>query len=476
MIFNPESYTIEDKKQKPFIDPGEIWNFLRNAISTEEGVHKIISKSLSKQRLSLEDVAILLKTEDPALIAAIKNGARILKQQVYGNRIVFFAPLYVGNACQNDCKYCGFRASNTDVVRKTLSGEEIENSVVALEAVGHKRLIVVFGEHPSYSPEFIKETVEKIYKTKKDKGEIRRVNINAAPFSTKGFKKIKEARIGTYQVFQETYHPETYSAYHHSGKKSDFNYRLSSLDRAQEAGIDDVGIGVLFGLYDWRFEVMALVRHANHLEACYNVGPHTISFPRVQKASFAEVDDKYLVDDKNFTRLIAILRLAVPYTGLILTARESEAVRDEVMQFGCSQIDAGTKMELGSYAFPGTTGQEPDSGQFSINDNRSLEEMIDEILLKGYVPSFCTACYRAGRTGEHFMEYSVPGFIHKFCTPNSIFTFAEYLEDYAKESTQKKGYEIIEKALYDLETKNFKTKRIREKLSMIIKGERDVYF
>lgn len=476
MIFNPETYSIEDKNQEVFIDSTEIWNYLNNSIVTKEKVLGIISKSLNKQRLSLEDVAVLLNANNSEYIEAIKNGAKILKQNIYGNRIVFFAPLYIGNSCQNDCKYCGFRKSNKAAIRKTLTKEEIISNVQSLEADGHKRLIIVFGEHTTYSPEFIKESVKTIYETKQGNGEIRRVNINAAPFSIEEFKTIKDAGIGTYQIFQETYHPETYSDYHPSGKKSDFNYRLTALDRAQEAGIDDVGIGVLFGLYDWRYEVMGLVRHANHLESCYNVGPHTISFPRIQKASGSNISGKYLVNDEEFTRLIAILRLAVPYTGLILTARESEKIRDEVMQFGCSQIDAGTNIEIGAYANKQTANQNLEAEQFFINDNRTLAEMIEEIVNKDYMPSFCTACYRAGRTGEHFMEYCVPGFIHKFCTPNSILTFAEYLEDYAKDSTKTKGYEIIEKSLLELEDANYNISKTKEKLALIKDGKRDLYF
>lgn len=475
MKFSPETYCIKDVPQTPFIDADEIWDMLDSQKPTLEQVREIIRKSLSKKRLSLQEVATLLNANDAEMIQEIKNGARILKQEVYGNRIVLFAPLYIGNRCQNDCLYCGFRSSNKDAIRKTLDNSELVNSVHALEDDGHKRLIVVFGEHHSYSPEYIADTVRAIYNTRKGRGEIRRVNINAAPFNVDGFKVIKEAGIGTYQIFQETYHPGAYSKFHPSGKKADFEYRLTALDRAQEAGIDDVGIGALFGLYDWRFEVMGLVRHANHLEACYNVGPHTISFPRIQEASAKDVSSEYLVNDSDFTRLVAILRLAVPYTGLILTARESEEVRDEVMQFGCSQIDAGTKIEIGAYA-QNSSEHQLERGQFLINDNRSLGEVIDELINKGYMPSFCTACYRAGRTGEHFMEYSVPGFIHKFCTPNSLFTLAEYLEDYASPTTREKGYLLIENSLLDLEKGSYNTTRVREKLELIKNGKRDIFF
>jgi 2-iminoacetate synthase len=289
------------------------------------------------------------------------------------------------------------------------------------------------------------------------------------------FKIVKDAGIGTYQVFQETYHPEAYKKYHLSGKKADYNYRITSLDRAMEAGIDDVGIGVLFGLYDWRFEVLSLVRHTNHLEACYNVGPHTISFPRLQKALNLELDDEYFVSDEEFTRIIAILRLAVPYTGMILTAREPEYIRKEVLQYGCSQVDAGTKIEIGAYAEKFKKSQELDKEQFLINDSRSLNEVIDELLDGGYLPSFCTACYRLGRTGEHFMEFSVPGFIKRFCSSNAILTLAEYLMDYAPKHTSDKGWKVIEQNLKDLN--GFQNvDEVKSRIERIKHGERDLYF
>ena len=298
----------------------------------------------------MEETAVLINTYDPELVEEIKEGARELKRRVYGNRIVLFAPLYVGNRCMNNCQYCGFRVTNKEQIRTTLSDEGLINEVEALEETGQKRLILVYGEHKDYSPEFIAHTVEVVYGVKKGNGEIRRVNINAAPLEIEGFKTVKASGIGTYQIFQETYNPEAYKIYHLGGKKMDFNYRLTSLDRAQEGGIDDVGIGALLGLYDWRYEVLGLIRHTNHLEACYNVGPHTISFPRIKDASSINIDDKYMVDDEDFAKLVAILRLAVPYTGMILTARETPALRKEVLQFGVSQIDGGTKLEIGSYA------------------------------------------------------------------------------------------------------------------------------
>jgi 2-iminoacetate synthase len=475
MIFLPQKYKIPDEPMKPFIDPEEIWELLNNAQSTPVKVRNIIAKSLSKKRLNLEEVATLINTNDPSLVEAIKEGARELKRKVYGNRIVLFAPLYIGNKCSNNCTYCGFRASNTNAERKTLDDSEIIHEIEALQDNGQKRLILVYGEHSQYSPEYIAHTVKVAYGVKKGNGEIRRVNINAAPLEIEGFRIIKEAGIGTYQVFQETYHPEAYKTYHLRGKKADYNYRLTSLDRAQEAGLDDVGIGALFGLYDWRFDVMGLVRHTNHLEACYNVGPHTISFPRIKDASMLEMGDKFFVNDDDFAKLIAILRLAVPYTGMILTAREPAHLRDEIIQFGVSQIDGGTKIELGSYARTLNNDQNLNRGQFRINDERSLNNIINELLDKEMLPSFCTACYRMGRTGEHFMEFSVPGFIKRFCTPNAILTLAEYLMDYAPDETYKKGWEVMEKNLAMLENEKVFIP-LKERIEQVKKGERDLYF
>lgn len=475
MKFTPEKYRIPDERMKPFIDTDEIWEFINNAKPTKERVREIIAKSLDKNRLNLEEVAVLVNTTDPELVEEILQGARTLKERVYGNRIVLFAPLYIGNKCTNNCKYCGFRSSNKEAVRMTLSDEEIVREVEALEENGQKRLILVYGEHAHYSPEYIAHTVKLVYGIKKNNGEIRRVNINAAPLDLDGFKVVKEAGIGTYQVFQETYHPEAYSWYHPTGKKRDYEWRLTSLDRAQEVGLDDVGIGALFGLYDWRFDVLALVRHTNHLEACYNVGPHTISFPRIKSASGLDITDKYFVSDEDFVKLVAILRLAVPYTGMILTAREPVEIRRQVIQFGVSQIDGGTKLELGSYSDSKNEKQDLTKEQFQINDNRSLAEIIDELVDNDYIPSFCTACYRLNRTGEHFMEFSVPGFIKRFCTPNALLTLTEYLVDYASPEVQVKGYKLIDKTLVDI-SGHQNTDEVKRRIERIKAGERDLYF
>ncbi|MCX6248789.1 MAG: [FeFe] hydrogenase H-cluster radical SAM maturase HydG [Bacteroidetes bacterium] len=461
---------------KPFIDADEIWGYINQAAADKGRIREIIAKSLNKNRLTLEETAVLINANDPELVEEIKQGAKNLKEKVYGQRIVLFAPLYVGNLCINNCAYCGYKASNKQMKRITLSNEDLIAQVKALEDTGQKRLILVYGEHPKYDARFIADTVRTVYGVKSGPGEIRRVNINAAPLDIDGFRIVKDANIGTYQVFQETYDEETYAKVHLGGIKRDYNWRLTSLDRAQEAGIDDVGIGALFGLYDWRFEVMGLVRHTNHFEACYNVGPHTISFPRIQYASELNINKSHLVSDYDFTRLVAILRLAVPYTGLILTARESSAIRDEILQFGVSQIDGGTNIEMGGYSKKKENeNQDIDFEQFQINDNRSLNEIMEELIDKKYIPSFCTSCYRSGRTGEHFMEFSVPGFIKRFCQPNAMLTLAEYLEDYAPSGTKEKGEKLLEEKLGEMEENEFKEK-LKEKLKMVKEGNRDLYY
>ncbi|OFX62388.1 MAG: [FeFe] hydrogenase H-cluster radical SAM maturase HydG [Bacteroidetes bacterium GWA2_30_7] len=475
MKFLPEKYSIEDKRMEPFISPDEIWNYINNTKSSKERVREVISKSLEKKRLTLEETAVLLNATQPEQIEEIKQAARKLKNNVYGNRIVLFAPLYIGNLCSNDCTYCGFRTTNKESVRKTLSTDEIITEVKSLEDDGQKRLILVYGEHPKYTPEFIADSVRTVYGVKSKNGEIRRVNINAAPLSIDGFKTVKDSGIGTYQVFQETYNPQAYSIYHKSGNKKDFNNRLTSLDRAMEAGLDDVGIGALFGLYDWRYEVLGLVRHTNHLEACYNVGPHTISFPRIQDTSCFTVNNQYSVSDEDFVKLVAILRLAVPYTGMILTARESHEIRREVLKFGVSQIDGGTKIEIGSYSEKNGYPQDLKREQFCINDNRSLNDIINELVEDNFLPSFCTACYRLGRTGEHFMEFSVPGFIKEKCSPNAILTFAEYLEDYAKGDSYINGWKTIEKNILAIENSELK-ENVINKVAKIKNKQRDLYY
>ena len=473
MKFNPEQCSIPDRRMESFIDPSEIWSLINNTTSDKVKVREVIAKSLSKERLTLAETASLINAGDE-LTQEIMDGARELKKRVYGNRIVLFAPLYIGNKCSNNCMYCGFRASNKVAQRKTLSDEQIIAEVEALEDNGQKRLILVYGEHPEYNPDYIAHTAKTVYGVRRGRGEIRRVNVNAAPLDIDGFRTVGRSGIGTYQVFQETYDREAYSWYHLGGKKKDYDWRLTALDRAQEAGLDDVGIGALFGLYDWRFEVMGLVRHTNHLEACYNVGPHTISFPRIKDASMINFNDRYIVSDDDFKKLIAILRLSVPYTGLILTARETPDVRKEAMSFGVSQIDGGTKIELGGYSESRNEQQNLNREQFRINDDRSLAEVIDELMSDDFLPSFCTACYRLGRTGEHFMEFSVPGFIKRYCTPNAILTLSEYIVDYATPELAAKGWIAIEKNMADLDESMKES--LRKKIDSIKNGERDLYY
>lgn len=459
-----------------FIDERRIDGLLSGRRPDVARVRDIVAKSLSKQALTVEETAALLLSDDPSLTEEIFEAARQLKRNVYGNRIVLFAPLYIGNKCINECGYCAFKRSNTLSIRRTLNPTEIEEQVKALEQKGHKRLILVFGEHQAYDAQFIADSVRTVYETRIGHGEIRRVNINAAPLDREGYALVKKAGIGTYQIFHETYHHETYGRFHPSNtRKGDYVYRLDGLSRAFEAGCDDVGLGVLFGLHDWRFEVLGLVTHALHLQSRYGVGPHTISFPRLRPASGVQIDESKLVDDHSFKRLIAILRLAVPYTGLILTARESAQVRRECMAFGVSQIDAGSRIELGGYTEAGDA-QVMEREQFSLGDVRSLDQVMRELMQDGYVPSFCTSCYRVGRTGEHFMEFSIPGFIKEFCTPNALLTLQEYLGDYASPETRAVGERLIAEELAKLpegDTKQLLTKRLR---SITEQGEHDLYF
>ena len=459
-----------------FIDDAYLAGLLTGPPPERQAVQDTITKSLAKQPLTLEETAVLLRAGEPELGESIFEAARTLKKTVYGNRIVLFAPLYVGNYCVNDCAYCGFQRTNAKAVRCTLTKEELREQVLKLEAKGQKRLILVFGEHPMYDAEFIAEQVRTVYQTKSGHGEIRRVNINAAPMDQEGYRVIKASGIGTYQIFQETYHHETYARVHStSTRKGDYRYRLDGLSRALEAGCDDVGIGALFGLYDWRFEVLGLVAHAIYLRERYGVGPHTISFPRLRPACGVEFPGLGSVSDGDFKRVIAILRLAVPYTGLILTARENGELRRELMGLGVSQIDAGSRIEIGGYTETQET-QVADREQFELGDTRPLDAVMGELLEDGYLPSFCTACYRLGRTGEHFMEFAIPGFIKRYCTPNALTTLTEYLVDYASPETRRAGEQQIDQELAQLpegpqkEELKKRIQRIRET------DDRDLYF
>lgn len=467
-----------DKLENDFIDDNKIWEQLnRHDNPSKSEVRQVLKKAADCIRLEPDETAILIQNKDEETIKEMYELAYQLKQEVYGDRIVFFAPLYISDECANNCKYCGFRSNNTAMHRKTLTMDEIEDEVKIMIEEGQKRTVLVYGESPVTEVGFMCDTVKKVYSVKTENGEIRRANINCAPLRVDELKKLKNVGIGTFQVFQETYHHETYRNVHPAGTiKGHYRWRLYAMDRAQQAGVDDCGIGVLFGLYDWRFEVMGLLYHTIHLEETFNgVGPHTISFPRITPATGTpfSVNPKYAVSDDDFKKLIAILRLSVPYTGLICTAREPVKVRKEVIPLGVSQIDAGTRIGVGAYSKSKEANKHPDKEQFLINDSRSLDDVVSEICDMGNIPSFCTACYRAGRTGEEFMKVAKSKFVHNFCIPNAIFTFKEYLLDYASAETKAKGEAVIKEHLELL-----KTESIYEKVLLILQrlenGERDL--
>jgi 2-iminoacetate synthase len=450
-----------------FIDDAVLASYLDRPVDARH-VRDIIAKSMAKQPLEVAETAVLLNATRRDLVESLFEAARQLKRDVYGNRIVLFAPLYIGNDCTNDCHYCGFRRSNVEAIRRTLNREELITQVAALERRGQKRLILVFGEHPRYSAEFIAEAIRTVYAVRDGHGEIRRVNINAAPMDHAGFRTIRAAGIGTYQIFQETYHHATYAAVHPPGtSKADYLWRLDSLDRAWESGCDDVGIGALFGLYDWRFEVLGLVTHARHLMDKFQCGPHTISFPRLRPASGVRLSEQWAVNDFDFKRLVSILRLSIPYTGMILTAREPAELRREILGFGVSQIDAGSRIELGGYTEAGDAQQQVrEREQFELGDIRSLDEVIRELLAQGHIPSFCTACYRLGRTGAQFMEFAIPGFIQRLCTPNALTTLKEYLVDYASPATRAVGERLLSQQLAEM-PENDEKRELRRRLQRI---------
>ncbi len=467
---------ISTEGLKSFIPDAKIEALLeseKNASASR--IRDIIQKSLDKNRLDPAETAALISVKDPELRHMIMEGAHELKERIYGNRIVLFAPLYVGNECINDCVYCGFRISNKECQRSTLTHNQLIEETKSLVETGHKRLIMVYGEHPMYDPNFIAETVQTVYDTKYKKGEIRRVNINAAPMDIEGYRVVKSVGIGTYQIFQETYHQKTYEKLHPKGPKSSYLWRLDGLDRAMKAGIDDLGIGALMGLYDWRFEVMSLLYHTIHLEDTFGVGPHTISFPRIEPAigtAFTQ-HPPFRVTDEDFKLLVAIIRLSVPYTGMILTAREPIEIRNEVLRFGVSQIDAGSSIGVGDYSHKDDESRK--KSQFVLGDTRSLDDVIYELANNGYIPSFCTSCYRAGRTGEHFMEFAIPGFVKRFCTPNALLTFAEYLHDFSSERTLKSGLQLIDREVAKIEDPKMKESVIG-KLAEMEAGTRDLYY
>lgn len=459
-----------------FIEEAYLQALLTRPVPEVTAVREVVAKSLGREALTVEETALLLRASAPSLRQEIFAAAQTLKQAVYGNRVVLFAPLYAGSACVNDCQYCGFRSGNRAAVRRTLQGPALRAETEALAQNGHKRLILVFGEHPRYDARFIAQCVREVYGVRVGHGEIRRVNVNAAPLDEPDYRVVKEAGIGTYQIFQETYHHQTYARVHPRGtRKSDYLYRLHGLSRALAAGCDDVGIGALFGLYDWRFEVLGLVSHALFLQREVGVGPHTISFPRLRPASGVDVSSEHLVSDEDFLFLVAVLRLAVPYTGLICTARESSEIRRRALRLGVSQIDGGSRIDLGGYSNAERL-PESERAQFQLGDTRSLAEVTRELLADGHVPSYCTACYRLGRTGEHFMEFAIPGFIKRYCTPNALCTLLEYLVDYADTEVRRQGEQLIAEELAQIEEGPLK-QRLENGLHAIREGRsRDVRF
>ena len=481
----PEQIARYLNNGKDFIDDDLIHDTLTSTKNPDKKkVKDIIDKSLAIQTLSLEETAQLINVDDESMLLQMQEAACKIKKKVYDNRIVTFAPLYLGNFCVNDCAYCGFRSSNTQTHRRTLSLDEIKNEVEVLTGeIGHKRLIVVYGEHPENDIDYIVDTIKAIYdvkvKTKKGSGQIRRVNVNAPPFSIEDLKKLNAAGIGTYQVFQETYHHDTYRRLHPQNTiKGDYQWRLYSMHRAFEAGIDDVGIGALFGLYDWRFEVMGLVAHSLELEARFGIGPHTISFPRLEEADNTPFtrQSPHKVSDKDFKKLITVIRLAVPYTGMIITARETAQMRRETLYLGVTQTDASTKIGIGSYSRK-TTQQESNRQQFILGDTRSLDEVIREFAELGLITSFCTAGYRCGRTGKCIMDLLRSGEESKFCKLNAILTFREWIDDFASPQTRESAEAIIAKEIE--EVKNTMPKvfpKFIKYYQRISAGERDLYF
>jgi len=460
-----------------FIDDNRIQSILDQAKNPDPlRVREVIDKAYELKGLTPEEVAILLQTEDEELIGAILHAAHKIKEDIYGNRLVLFAPLYVANHCSNNCLYCGFRRDNKELNRVALTMEQIKNEVEVLEREGHKRLLMLCGEHPNRSSlDYFMEAIETAYATKTEKGgEIRRINVELAPLEIEDYRRLKKTGIGTYLLFQETYHHETYKQMHPSGPKKDYVNRLTAMHRAQEGGIDDVGMGALFGLYDYKFDLLGLLFHALQLEKDCGVGPHTISIPRLEPAfnAPAAIKPPMPVSDHDFKKLVAILRMAVPYTGIILTTRENAELRSEVFALGVSQISAGSRTNPGGYS--DATSDRFRAAQFNLGDTRTLDEVILDITERGHIPSFCTACYRLGRTGKDFMDLAKPGLIQKFCQTNALFSFKEYLLDYASPQTLEAGEKLIDGML----EKSFKTKRkkmVTDRLQVIKDGKRDVY-
>ncbi|MFA4996103.1 MAG: [FeFe] hydrogenase H-cluster radical SAM maturase HydG [Patescibacteria group bacterium] len=454
---------------KDVIDEQKIYRILGLTKSPNKKiVEKILKKARNKKGLNLEEVGFLLNVDGKQLIEEIFKTAEKIKNDIYGERLVLFAPLYVSSFCVNDCEYCGFHRRNKSP-RKKLTLKEVREQVKILENMGHKRLLLEFGEDPKENPiDYVTDVIKEIYKIKFKNGEIRRVNINIAATTVEDYRKLKEVGIGTYQLFQETYHKKSYEKLH-NGPKQNYERQLFAHNRAFEAGIDDVGLGVLFGLYDYKFEVLALISHAKYLDKKFGVGPHTFSVPRFQPADSVKFNSPYKVSEDELLKIIAILRLAVPYTGMIISTREKPETRAKAFKIGISQTSAGSKTAPGGY------GHKKILEQFNVADERNVPEIIESILQQDLLPSFCTACYRQGRTGEKFMAIAKPGDIHNLCRPNAVLTFKEYLEDYANAKIKKLGQKIIEKYLDMIEKEDTKIETM-DRLKRIENGERDLYF
>ena len=457
----------------PRIDEDSIVNLLSAAMpASESEILEILTRARKLEGLSANDVAALCNISDPGLLGELFRTAREAKEEIYGNRLVIFTPLYVSNLCRNDCAYCAFRSSNRDVTRRALTQAEIAAETAALVDEGHKRVLLVAGEaYPEDGFDYILRAIDTIYGVKRGRGEIRRVNVNVAPLTENEFRRLKEHNIGTYQIFQETYHRQAYRQVHLRGRKTDYDWRLGAMDRAFQAGIDDLGIGVLFGLADWRYELLAIQQHIRHLEKHYGVGFYIISVPRLEPAAGADLasNPPYPVSDLNFRKIVAILRLMVPYTGIIMSTRETAAIRRETFALGVSQISAGSRTNPGGYSSSANAAV----GQFSLGDVRSLDEVVADVARLGYTPSFCTGCYRLGRTGADFMDLALPGAIKQHCAPNGLSSFLEYLLDYAQPQTREAGLHCIDHVLENMETEP--KRRAKAMLEKVSAGRRDVF-
>jgi len=463
-----------EERNKNFIDRDKLYSMIEGSAPTQEELNVILNKARELKGLSMEDVAALLRVEDYKDIKAIMEVAHYVKESIYGKRLVLFAPVYTGNVCVNNCVYCAFRKDNKKIVRKVLNMDEIEEEARILLRDGHKRILLICGESPRNNTDYICEAIRRVYSVNENNQNVRRINVELAPMSVEDFRKLKAERIGTYVCFQETYDPILYKEYHPAGTpKADFENRLLVMDRAMEGGIDDVGLGVLFGLADYRYEILAIMEHANHLERTYGCGPHTVSFPRIEPAEGAPLPEHipHAVSDEDFKKIIAIIRIALPYTGIILSTRENDEMRTELFNFGISQVSAGSRTNPGAYS----DEAEKSGSQFSLGDHRSLEEVISSIIDSGYIPSFCTGCYRKGRVGHDFMDLAKPGLIKQYCLPNAMFSFKEYLYDFASEETRKKGLALIQKMVNEIPESAHKNK-INTELKAIDEGERDRLF